>query len=168
LKTALCLLLVCLFSGTAVFAQSEEQTPTEIGVEEITLARDDGEGSPGEIVSVFSPNDVPIHCLIQLNSTKATAVKMNLIAVKANGLKPGTNVVTVNYKTNGNQNGVRFRASPDGVWAVGKYRVDIMLDGKTSKSLEFEVQKSAQPSPPPPTNKFAPRRSGKSRKVRKN
>lgn len=166
MKTVLCLVLVCLFSSVGVLAQTETDQPEEVTVEEITLARDD-DGKAGETTDGFVTTDVPIHCIIQLNSTKSTAVKMNLVAVKANGHKAGESVVTVNYKTNGNQNRVRFQASPDGVWGAGKYRVDILLNGKLAKSLEFEVQKSSQLEKQN-LPKFAPRRKGKSKTARKN
>lgn len=168
MKTVLCLVLVCLFSGIGALAQTESNQSEEVAVEEITLARDDGKGKPGETTESFVTTDVPIHCIIQLNSSKSTAVKMNLVAVKANGLKSGESVVVVNYKTNGNQNRVRFNASPDdGVWGAGKYRVDILLNGKLNKSVEFEIQKSSQ-ADRQNLPKFAPRRKGKSKTVRKN
>ncbi len=67
---------------------------------------------------------------------------MNFVAVKAGGLKPETKVVMVSYKTNGKHNVVNFNASPETVWAAGAYRVDILIDGKLAKGLEFEIKKS--------------------------
>jgi hypothetical protein len=137
--------LFCLSASLGVFAQAEMQTPGEIGVETVSLARDDGAGKPGDVVEGFLTNDVPIHCLIELTSRKALTVKMNLVAVKAAGTKAGANVVTASYKTNGQQNRVRFYFSPDDViWAAGTYRVDVLLDDKLAKSLEFEIVKTPQ------------------------
>jgi hypothetical protein len=136
---------LCLFFGFNVSAQADSSEDNEkIGVEEISLARDDGSGKPGEAASVFITTDVPIHCFVQLASAKSVLVKMNLVAVKAGGLKPETKVVTVNYKTNGKGNVVNFNASPETVWAAGAYRIDILLDGKLAKSLEFEIRKSSK------------------------
>ena len=78
-------MLFCLSASLGVFAQAEMQTPGEIGVETVSLARDDGAGKPGDVVEGFLTNDVPIHCLIELTSRKALTVKMNLVAVKAAG-----------------------------------------------------------------------------------
>ncbi len=152
-------LLFCLFilSNAPVLAQAETDAPDEVGVEAVSLARDDGDGKPGDIVDGFLTNDVPIHCLIDLTSRLPVTVKMNLVAVKAAGIKPGASIITVSYKTNGKQNHVRFNASPEGnVWAAGKYRVDVLLNGKLAKSLEFEIAKTSQqikkekrPSPKP-------------------
>ncbi len=147
------------------FAQSEEN---EIGVGEISLARDDGQGKPGEKATNFTSTEVPIYCLIELKSTKATTVKMNFVAARAQGLTANKTIVTVSYKTNGKQNGVTFTASPnENVWAAGKYRVDILLDGKPAKSLEFEIRKSQaeiktnKQTPPKPKSKIKqkPRKS---------
>lgn len=138
------LFLLCVFVSFNTFGQSEtDENSRELTVEEISLARDDGSGQAGEIAENFTTTDVPIYCLISLSSTKSVIVKMNLVAVSARAIKPGTVVVTLSYKTNGNQNRVWFKASPDGVWTVGKYRVDVLLDGKTSGSREFEIKKNA-------------------------
>lgn len=137
------LLLLCfLVFGFSVFGQTA--AIQEVAVEAISLARDDGSGKAGEETDVFSTRDIPIHCLIQLNSTKSAIVKMNLVAVKVAGVKAETKVVTVSYKTSGNQNRVRFTGKPDGIWTAGMYRIDIFIDGKASGSREFEIQKSPQ------------------------
>ena len=134
---------LCLFFGFNVFGQADsDENKTEVGVEEISLARDDGHGKAGEAARSFATIDVPIHCFVGLNSTKAATVKMNLVAVKADGLRPESKVVSVVYKTNGRQDSVNFDASPEKNWAAGKYRVDILIDGKLAKSLEFEIKKS--------------------------
>jgi len=130
-----------LFFGFSVLAQNGDSR--NVSIEAILLARDDGNGKAGEETAVFLINDIPIHCLVQLNSMKPTSVKMNLIAVSVAGVKPETKVVTTSYKTNGSQNRVNFTGTPDGVWIIGKYRVDIFIDGKLSANREFEVQKSA-------------------------
>jgi hypothetical protein len=132
---------LCLFLGSNAFAQSEENNVNSaVGVKEIALTR--GAGKAGETTDKFRTTDIPIFCLIQLDSEKPATVKMILIAVKAVGLRPETKIVTVNYKTKENQNQVNFTASPDGVWAAGDYRVDVYVDGKIAKSRTFTIEKS--------------------------
>lgn len=134
------LLSACfLFLGLNVFGQTDE-----VGVESVWLARDDGKGEAGEETNIFSPSDIPIYCLVQLNSQKPATVKMNLIAVSVAGVKPETKVISVSYKTNGKQNRVSFTGKPEGSWVVGKYRIDVFVNGKAGASREFEVQKSLQ------------------------
>jgi len=161
---------LCLFFGFNVFAQADSSDDNEkIGVEEISLARDDGSGKPGEAASVFMTTDVPIHCFVQLGSAKSVLVKMNFVAVKVGNLKAETKVVSVSYKTNGKHNIVNFTASPETIWAAGAYRIDILIDGKFAKSLEFEIRKSpkeiSKEKQPPPKIKPPPKARQKSRKT---
>lgn len=161
---------LCLFFGFNVFAQADSSEDNEkIGVEEISLARDDGSGQAGEAANVFMTTDVPIHCSVQLASAKSVLVKLNFVAVKAIGLKAETKIVSVNYKTNGKHNIVNFNASPETVWAAGAYRIDILLDGKFAKSLEFEIKKSPKEiikeKQLPPKVKPQPKARQKSRKT---
>ncbi len=161
---------VCVFFAFNVFAQSDSnENKEEIGVEEISLARDDGSGKAGEATNVFITTDVPIHFFVQLASVKSVLVKMNFVAVKAGGLKPETKVVTVNYKTNGKQNVVNFNASPETVGTAGAYRVDILIDGKLAKGLEFEIRKPpkeiSKEKQPLPKRKPQPKAKQKSRKT---
>ncbi len=162
-------LSLCLFFGFSVFAQSDKvENKEEITVEEISLARDDGKGGVGEISDNFLTTNVPIHCFVRLSSVKAVEVKMNFVAVKAENLRPESKVVTVSFKTGDKQDSVNFTASPETVWAAGNYRIDILLDGKLAKSLEFEIKKSSKEivkekqSPPKPQPQPKTRRkSGK-------
>lgn len=162
LLISLCLLLGLNVSGQIV---DDDKKPVT-GVEEILLARDDGKGKAGETTEKFSTTDVPIHFLIQLDSDKAVTVKMNLIAVKAAGLKPESKSVAVSYTTDGTQNQVNFDASPNGVWAAGNYRADVYINGKLAQSRTFDIEKSSnaiESKQPLPTKTFAPRK-----KIRKN
>lgn len=134
---------LCLFFNLNTFTQIEQSgNAAEFVVEEISLARDDGNGKPGDATDKFITTDRPIHCIIQLNSDKSATVKMNLVAVKANGLKPETKVIVVSYTTKENQNRVNFNASPDGVWAAGIYRADIFINGKLARSQAFTIENS--------------------------
>ena len=161
---------LCFFFSLNNLAQSDlDDKTSEVAVEEISLARDNSDGKAGETTDRFLTTDAPIHCLIQLSSTKSAIVKMILVAVKADGLKPETKSVSVSYTTNGKQNQVYFNASPDGVWAAGSYRADIYINGKFAKSRAFEIEKSPNETikPPRPAPKsFAPRKVVK--KPRKN
>lgn len=133
------LFLMCVLFSLNVFSQEFDETKREIGVEEITLWRDDGNGKPGEATNSFLTSDTPIHCSVQLTSAKIANVKMNLVAVKVAGVKPETKVVSTSYKTNGKQDRVNFTGSPEGEWVVGNYRIDIFIDGKPAGSQPFEI-----------------------------
>jgi len=137
--------LLCLLLTFTSFAQQEDEKNVEpqiVGVEEIYLAKDNGEGKAGETAESFLTTDIPIYCIVQLNSSKPTTVKMNFVAVSVQGVKAETKVITVNYKTNGKQNRVSFTGKPDGVWTAGSYRIDIYLDDKLAVGKSFEIKKS--------------------------
>ncbi len=136
-------LIISLLLCFNLAAQTEKKDSPEVGVEELSMARDDGSGKAGEVTAKFRAADVPLHCIVRLISDKPVNVKMNIVAVKADGYKPGTNVIAVSYTTKENQNRVTFNASPEKVWAAGDYRVDILLNGKITGSLSFEIEKQS-------------------------
>lgn len=132
---------VCLTLVSGVWAQMPElKDADEIKVEKITLGREDADGNIVADISVFNPKDIPIYCYIDLNSTKSVKVKLNLIAVKAKGLRPDSKVVVVNYKTKNGENNVEFTVSPEKIWKVGAYRFDVFLGGKLAGSKGFKVE----------------------------
>jgi len=135
---------LCLFFGFSVFGQAAESAETiTVNVENITLMRDDGKGNPDVETEVFKTTDFPIHCQITLDSVKSSTIKMNLVAITVAELKAETKIMTVSYKTNGEQNIVNFRASPNKIWLAGKYRVDILVDDKLAGKKEFKIEKSS-------------------------
>ena len=131
-------ILICLFVAAGVYAQGD-QAPAP-AVEELYLAKDDGNGKAGDQVSEFSTSDVPIYCIVLLDAAGKVTVKMNFVAVSVAGVKADTKVVTASYTTKDGQNRVNFSGRPEGKWTPGKYRVDIFLDGKIAKTVEFEIK----------------------------
>lgn len=119
-----------------------QTAPATAAVEEVYLARDDGNGKAGEQVAEFVTTDVPIHCVILLDSLTKVTVKMNFVAVNVAGVKTETKVVSASYSTKDGQNRVYFTGRPDGRWTPGKYRVDLFIDGKAATNLAFEIKAS--------------------------
>jgi len=132
---ALILAAILSFAGFVAQAQSVAG-----GIDEAYLAKDDGEGKAGDQVTEFRTTDIPIYCVILLESALKTVVKMNFVAVSVAGVKTETRVVSASYTTKGGQNRVNFTGRPEGRWTPGKYRVDIFLDGKIAKNLDFEIK----------------------------
>jgi len=152
LKKALLFFLVC-FGSFGVFGQ----TKPEVGVEDIYLAKDNGKGQAGETTTTFRTNDIPIYCVVQLDSSTPVTVKMDIVAASVAGVKADTRVVSTSYTTKDGQNRVNFTGRPDGKWTPGKYRADIFIDGKLSKNLAFEIQDPAPVSGG--VRSFQPRKS---------
>jgi hypothetical protein len=149
-----------LVSSIVVFAQEGDSVPPKAGVLEIYLAKDDGTGKAGDEATNFVTTDVPIYCVVQLDSALPTTVKMNLVAVAVPGVKAETKVVSTTYTTKNNQDRVNFSGSPAGQWVAGRYRVDIFVGSAAVVSREFAVQKAVQAKPvAKPLNKNAADRS---------
>lgn len=145
-------LTFCFLFTTYTYAQIDQtKSQNQVNVEEIFLAKDDGSGKAGEKSESFMPTDIPIYCVVQLDSMKSAIVKMNLVAVKVNGVKPETKVITVSFKTDGSQSRVSFKGAPQGNWVAGNYRFDIFVDDKPAGKKDFEIQsvnKSAENKKP--------------------
>jgi hypothetical protein len=133
-------------------------------VEDVYLARDDGEGKAGEVTSVFTPNDIPIHCIVVLAKPDPAAVRMNFVAVKVNGVKPESRVVSASYATTQGQDRVFFTGKPQGKWTAGSYRIDVFVNDKLERSLDFEVKGGVLPA----ASNFAPTKPKPRKPVKKN
>ena len=143
---AVLILSISLLLCIGALAQTPVLTPAP-GIEEVYLAKDDGEGKAGEQVTEFRTTDIPIYCVILLESNKQAIVKMNFVAVAVAGVKPETKVVTASYTTKDGQNRVNFTGRPEGKWTPGTYRVDLFLDGKIAKTVEFQIKSSGVAAP---------------------
>jgi hypothetical protein len=131
-----------LFLSLASFAQPPELVPKP-ALEALYLAKDDGAGKAGEAASDFLTTDVPLHCVVLLNSSAIVTVKMNLVAVSVLGVRAETKVVSTTYTTKQEQNRVNFLGRPDGKWTEGKYRADIYINNEFAGKLEFKIRKTA-------------------------
>lgn len=145
-----------LLLSAAAWAQSAVD-PANDGVPEIILARGDGLGKMGQPTTEFLPTDVPIYCIIQLDSSDPVTVKMNLVAVSVPGVRPETRVVSTVYTTKDMENRVDFTGRPAGLWVSGKYRVDVFLNNKPAGSKEFTVDKAAKDANSIPREAISPR-----------
>lgn len=147
-----------------IFAQTEPQT---VKVEEIYLAKDDGTGNAGDTVESFKTTDIPIHCVVMLDSLQRTKVKLVFVAVNVKGVKPDKQVFVTNFTTNGEQNQVNFTGRPGNpTWNAGDYRIDIYLDDKLATSKSFAIAAAAA-VPPTAATEFAPKTTPRTRKARK-
>lgn len=137
---------LCLLFALSGFAQNveDEKTPVPeiVAVEQMYLAKDNGEGKAGDEAESFLTTDIPIYCVVELNSPKPATVKMNFVAVNVQGVKAETKVISVSYKTNGKQNRVSFTGKPEGFWTAGSYRIDVFVDDKLAVGKTFEIKKS--------------------------
>lgn len=102
---------------------------------EAKLAKDK-EGK--EVTTVFAPSDT-FYCLVDLaNAPDDTKVKADWTAIQAEGAEPNTAIDQKEVTTGDNV--IQFDLTNNGPWPVGKYKVDLYLNDKLDRTLEFSVQ----------------------------
>ena len=130
----------------AAFAYAQEPVSggrsRQVGISELYLAKDNGNGKAGSAATGFVTTDVPIYCVVQLDAATPVTVKMNLVAVDVQGVKPETRVVSTTYTTKENQSRVNFTGRP-----AGKYRVDIFVGDAAPVSRAFTIERPSGPKP---------------------
>ena len=161
-KIALLVFLI-LLSCVASFGQEAVAKPTPVSGVEIYLAKDDGTGKAGDEATSFVTTDVPIYCVVLLESALPTTVMMNLVAVAVPGVKADTKVVSSSYTTKDDQDRVNFTGKPAGQWVAGRYRVDIFVGGVPVISREFAVQKAVQVPAKPIAKPVTPKATDRTR-----
>jgi hypothetical protein len=106
---------------------------------ELYLAKDDGNGAEGERAENFELADIPIYCIVKLNAPGGTNVKMILLAATVPGIKAGSKIVTTSYTLKDREDQVTFYGQPTDKWLPGKYKVELFLDNKLERTLNFNI-----------------------------
>ena len=100
---------------------------------------------PVDPTSTFPTDQPVIHLVVTLkNAPSDTKVKAVWTATDVGAAAPAGTVIDQAEITMDASGNVHFTLSrPDsGVWPVGKYKVDVYLDGKLNKTLQYEVAQS--------------------------
>ena len=104
-------------------------------IKDAKMARDyDGNQS----TTVFAPDET-FYCIVELaNAPDDTTVKAAWTAVEAEGVEPNLFIDEAELTTGSGT--LHFELSNDNLWPTGKYKVDLYLNGKLERTIEFEVQ----------------------------
>jgi hypothetical protein len=87
---------------------------------------------------VFDQDDT-FYCIVDLaNAPDGTVVKASWVAAEVEGVDPDTFIDEAELSTGSGS--VHFDLSKNGLWPVGKYKVDIFLNDQLERTLEFTVQ----------------------------
>ncbi|MFL6467198.1 MAG: hypothetical protein ACJ72Z_04485 [Pyrinomonadaceae bacterium] len=148
------------FLASNLAAQEADGSAPPI-ISEIFLAKANDEGRAGEAAEHFLVTDVPIFCVVKLYAPGVALVKMDFVASKVPGVKPESRIVSTSYTTKENESRVNFSGSPDGLWVAGKYRVDIFIDGKKVRNIEFEIKPSSAEADKPNLKRPSTRKPSK-------
>jgi len=137
--------LACALVLTAVLAckystNSNSNSNTGSGaISKITMAKDNGNGDPGDETNTFRASDHTVHCLATLRTPKeGTQIKFSWWIVDAQGSKNEL-IKEIDYTTGPNNNVVHGHLSLPRDWPKGKYKCDVYVDGKLEKTVEYYV-----------------------------
>ena len=98
------------------------------------MATDDAGTQP---TTVFTQDQV-FYCVVQLaNAPDDTKLKAVWTAVEVEGEQPNTIIDQSEITTS---KPAYFHLTNQGLWPKGKYKVDLYLNDKLDRSLEFQVQ----------------------------
>ncbi len=133
------MLFILLASGS-IYSQAPAAAVVADGkITELYLAKDDGKGAEGERAENFELADIPIYCIVKLNAPGGTNVKMILLAATVPGIKSGSKVVTTAYTLKDRETQVTFYGQPTDKWLAGKYKVELYVDNKLERTVDFNI-----------------------------
>ncbi len=96
--------------------------------------------------------DEPFYCVVTLsNAPDDTKIKAVWTAVEAEGVEPNLNLGEKELTSGDGELNFSYTNAENKLWPVGKYKVDLLLNDKPDRSLEFQVEPSAAAVEPTPT-----------------
>ena len=128
-------------------AQGEGPTsggkPTGI-IKEAHVAKDNGQGGPGEETDTFGPTDKTIHCVVELAEPKPGAtIRYSWWLVEAEGENneriKNEKIQDFEYTTKPDERIVHGHMTMPDDWPPGEYRVDVYVNGNLEESVEYNV-----------------------------
>ncbi len=112
------------FSVSTANIRSAKLSPNESGSPETTA---------------FNQDDYTVYCIVELaNAPSDTVVKAVWTAVDVEGVEPNFLIDEASL-TSGDAT-LTFDLTNNQLWPVGKYKVDLYLNGKLARTLEYQVR----------------------------
>ncbi|HVQ36911.1 MAG TPA: hypothetical protein VMS31_05235 [Pyrinomonadaceae bacterium] len=109
-------------------------------VKEIHMAKDDGNGTPGDETDSFAPSDKTVHCVATLKQAKAgTQMKFSWWIVDADGSK-NQKIKEIDYTTRPLENVVHGHLTLPQNWPSGKYKCQVFVNGDLDKTINYVVE----------------------------
>jgi hypothetical protein len=109
-------------------------------IKEAVLAKGYDNGEAVDPTTVFAPSDLTIHLVVKVaNAPDDTTVKAVWQIGQVEGYDPGI-IDETTLTLDSGQDSIDFTLANDQLWPVGKYKVDLYLDDKLDRTLEYEVQ----------------------------
>lgn len=124
-------------------SQGSGANPTGL-IKQVHVAKDNGQGGPGEETDTFGPTDKTIHCVVELAEPKAeTKLRYSWWVVEAEGENnkkiQNENIEDVEYTTKPEDRIVHGHLTVPDDWPPGKYKVDVYVNGNLEQTVEYNV-----------------------------
>ena len=112
-----------------------EFSASTANIKDAYLARDEAGSAK---TTIFAQDDL-FFCIVQLaNAPDDTTVKAVWYAVNAEGVEP--NLLIDEYSITTDDGLIPFSLSNNMLWPLGTYKVELYLNDKLDRTLEFEVR----------------------------
>ena len=109
-------------------------------IKDAVLAKGYDNGEAVDPTTVFAQDDLTIHLVVKVaNAPDDTTVKAVWQIAQIEGYDPGV-IDETSLTLDSGQDSLDFTLSNDQLWPVGKYKVDLYLNDKLDRTLEYEVQ----------------------------
>jgi len=119
---------------------AESDNGSGVAIKEIYMAKDDGNGKPGDHTNTFEPGDHTIHCVVNLNEAKAgTDMKFSWWIVDADGTQ-NKKIKDIDYSTKTLENVIHGHLTLPQDWPKGKYKVQVYVNGDLDKTVNYTVE----------------------------
>ncbi len=106
----------------------------------ITNAHLSSDENDSSTVTSYSPSDPGFYCYFDLNNAPdSTVVKGVWTLVSADGYESNSEIDSAEITGGDNTYYFSLGGGTD-PWPVGKYKIDLYIDGSLVKTIEFEVQ----------------------------
>ena len=111
-----------------------------VSVTNVRLAKDFTYGDVVNPTSTFYPGDRQFHLVVDLgNASDGTTIAGAWYAVDA-GSHKNEKLDSQTYTLKNGEDRVHFTLSNQDNWPKGKYKVEVMVNGKLNRTLDFRVQ----------------------------
>lgn len=132
-------LLVVVVLGCS-YSSNTNSNSNSGAISKITMAKDNGNGDPGDETNTFDHSERKIHCLVTLRNPKeGTKVSFSWWIVDAGGTK-NEKIKDLDYTTPSDVKVVHGHLSAPRDWPPGKYKVEASINGVLDKTVAFTVE----------------------------
>ena len=128
-------------NSNATSQPSTEVDPgSGVAIKEIHMAKDDGNGQPGNETTSFEPGDRTIHCVTTLSTPKTgTQMRFAWWMVDAGGSR-NEKFKEIEYTTRPREYLVHGHLTFSKDWPTGKYKVQVYVNGDLDRTVFFSVE----------------------------